>query len=249
MPHVKSLILTQQEFSDFDKIFTILTGEDKKLSAIAKGIRKPSAKLRSTLQLFHLIDIRLVGKSDLKTIAGGEIIDQFDLPEGDMERKALGFYFLELTDHWLEEDAAVSGVFNLLTETLQALQDTDKLKLLRTYFEINLLSLLGTAPGIYRGVVSGEELSEEDELYFSPEAGGVLKSENSGKEQSFAISHSSIKVLRLMLSAGWAEVSKVRGLSDADISNIREAIGNMVVSRLNRNLSSLVFLRKLGELG
>lgn len=249
MPHVKSLILTQREYSDFDKIFTILTGEDKKLSAIAKGVRKPSAKLRSALQPFYLIDIRLVGKSDLKTIAGADIIEEFKLQENDMERTALGYYFLELVDHWLEEDAAVEGVFNLLVEVLSALQETEKTKLLRTYLEVRLLSVLGTAPGIYRGVISGEKLSEGEDLFFSSEGGGVLKAKNADKESSFRISHSAVKVLRLMVSAGWEEVSRVSGLTDRDVSQMREAIGNMVVSRLNRNLSSLVFLRKLSELG
>jgi DNA repair protein RecO (recombination protein O) len=49
---VDALIIRARDFGEADKILTLYTKECGKIQAIAKGVRKPTSRLRGGVQMF-----------------------------------------------------------------------------------------------------------------------------------------------------------------------------------------------------
>lgn len=248
MSQVKALILNERSFADYDKILVLLTEDDEKITAIAKGVKKPLAKLISIIRPLAVLGFKLVGRGNIKTIAGAELKDNFAIEPTRLDKMALAFYVLELTDYWLEEKVRVAGAFKLLTEVLQAISRTENLPLLRSYFELKTLEILGRRPQLERCVVSDQVLQASEVMYFSARSGGIVASEFADAEKANRVSVQVIKLMRLMLENDWDFIDKITGFTKKDINQLREVVGQMMAKDIHKNLRSLNFWNKINEL-
>lgn len=57
----KAIILRRTNYGEADRVLSLLTPERGKLSAIAKGVRKPKSKLAGGLELLAVCDVTVVG--------------------------------------------------------------------------------------------------------------------------------------------------------------------------------------------
>lgn len=196
------IILRRSEYGEADRIYTILTPE-RKVSAIAKGVRKSTAKLASHLDLFTEIELMFATGKRLDVITSARAVKQYD-PSGDYERLRRGFLYLEMADK-LTDTESVGGVYELLRQAFESL-DTAPPALGELSFKLKLLYELGHAPDL-----SVE--SDGDGLGLDIEQGLLV--EVSDSTLAIPIDKDSIKLWRLLLVRPLGQLQRIKGAHEA----------------------------------
>lgn len=168
----KALVLRTVDYKESDKILTLFTRDQGKLTASARGCRKKGSAIAAGCQLLAWSEMVLYdyqGRWSVKEAATQRL---FQGVRDDIVRLALGCYFAEVA-----ELLAVEGEENpeLLSLTLNSLHALDKMPdkpipLVKAAFEWKAASLAGYEPLLEEGEVHGEGIS----LALSPPALAAL---------------------------------------------------------------------------
>ncbi len=144
----KALVLRTVDYKESDKILTLFTYEQGKLTASARGCRKKGSAIAAGCQLLAWSEMVLYdfqGRWSVKEAATERL---FEGARRDIERLALGCYFAEAA-----ELLAVEGLPNpeMLSLTLNSLHVLDKLPhkplpLVKAAFEWKAMALAGYEP-------------------------------------------------------------------------------------------------------
>ena len=144
---VKGVVLRETETKESDKILTLLTAEQGKISVIARGARRKGCKFAAAAQLLAFSEWTLYRKGDWHYANEGATIEMFGGLRRDLTRLALGTYFAELTESVTNPGEPAAA---LLSHLLNGLYALDKLKkpekLAKAAFEFRLLCLAGYEP-------------------------------------------------------------------------------------------------------
>lgn len=196
----KAIVLSEKEFGEADKLFSVYTENFGKIEVLGKGIRKNKAKLKGALQPLNYISLEFVeGKNFL--IATDAILEEnFEELKKEIKKYRLALYLCQLVDKLVKGEERDAKIWQLLLETLNELKLTDnKNELIIRYFEWNLLSLLGFEPELYHCTLCQERISK-GKFYFSAREGGIIceKCKEKAKEHR-EISRDAIKILRVII--------------------------------------------------
>ena len=144
---VKGVVLRETETKESDKILTLLTTEQGKISVIARGARRKGCKFAAAAQPLAFSEWTLYRKGDWHYANEGATIEMFGGLRRDLTRLALGTYFAELTESVTNPGEPAAA---LLSHLLNGLYALDKLKkpekLAKAAFEFRLLCLAGYEP-------------------------------------------------------------------------------------------------------
>ena len=141
---VKALVISDSDYKEYDKLFTLFTKELGKIRAYAFGIRREHSKKIGLLRLFSFLDIELNGAPDKYSIKDVSIIESFDCLSCEYEKMCYASYFVEIVDFLSFENIESSDVLNLLYYTFKALaQDKISPELIKTVFELKMLKYQG----------------------------------------------------------------------------------------------------------
>ncbi len=241
----RGIVIRKVNFGEADRILTILTSDRGKIRVVAKGVRRPRAKLAGWLDMFADNELELAEGRNLDIVTSASSIQHLASRDLTLQQTGLMFYVCELVDKLLEETNEVAGVFPLLIETLTAISENKiSLSIIKTYFEIKLLTILGFAPELYRCVVSGKELNGDDELYFSHLLGGVFCEGKNQDDFAPKISKDGIKLLRLLQKYPLEAISKIK-VSDETIQEASVLMSGFVEYITDQRIRSSQVLGQL----
>lgn len=241
------LVLHRLNLGETDKILTLYTREHGKLSAVAKGVRKPNSRLSGATELFTLSRFLLATGKSLDIVTQCEIQESFPALRADLARLARATYLCELLDRLtVERDATASEeLCDLTVSALYLLQRAE------TYpdgivhaYELRLMAVLGYAPVLDRCVRCGQPL-ERRTVGFSPSLGGMLCSADRYRvEDALPLSHEAVLLLQTLFSA---EPEALLALHPAPRSaaEVDKALRWYVRFRAERDLKSADFLDQL----
>src|SRR5574341_1723464 len=105
MPVYKAegIVLRRVNLGEADRIVTLLTREYGRLSAVAKGARKPKSRFVGRLELFtHLRGLLAQGRT-LDVVSQVEVVDPFPAVRTDLGRMSAASFVAEVTDRALPE--------------------------------------------------------------------------------------------------------------------------------------------------
>ena len=163
----KALVLRGVDYKETDKILTLFTQDQGKLTASARGCRKKGSAIAAGCQLLAWSEMVLYdyqGRWSVKEAATQRL---FRGVRDDIERLSLGCYFAEAA-----ELLAVEGEENpeLLALTLNSLHALDKmpdkpLPLVKAAFEWKAMALAGYEPLIDSCGVCGAVTPEEPRFH------------------------------------------------------------------------------------
>jgi DNA repair protein RecO (recombination protein O) len=174
----EAIILRSMPYGEADRILTLFTRGAGKVAAIAKGVRKPSSRLRGAVQLFSHTHLVLYGGKALDTITQGDSDETFGFIEQDLDRLTAASCCAELVDRLTMERQPQPKLFQLLLVAMRTLDGSDP-ELLSRVFEIKLLDALGYRPQFGGCVMEhhdGRQVLQPGgtTAWFSIERGGVL---------------------------------------------------------------------------
>ena len=143
----KGIVLRETETKEADKILTLLTAEQGRISVIARGVRRKGCKYAACAQPLVYSEWTLYQKGDWYYANEGATIELFRGLQTDLESMALGCYMVELTEAVTTEEMDASELLRHLLNGLYALSALHKPPaLVKAAFEIKLLCLAGYEP-------------------------------------------------------------------------------------------------------
>src|SRR5271167_289732 len=119
-----AIVLRARDYSESDRIVTLLTRDFGKLSGMAKGAKASRKRFERKLEPFSHVMLyfrrRPSGQLVFITRAEAAELPQFTLGN-DLGRFALGSYMLELADALASEEAEAAGAYGILSSALATL--------------------------------------------------------------------------------------------------------------------------------
>lgn len=143
------MVIKTLPVGEYDRHVTILTKERGKITAFAKGARRPNSRLVAATNPFSFGEFKLyVGKNSY-TVLDASISNYFEELRNDFIAAYYGMYFLELTDYYTRENNDEVKMLKLLYQTMRALcLPSLSNELIRYIFEMKSLVINGEFPGI-----------------------------------------------------------------------------------------------------
>lgn len=146
---VTGMILKQSPAGEYDRRVSLLTRERGKISAFARGARKPGSRLAAATNLFAFGDFRLYAGKNSYTVTEAEISNYFESLMTDYVGAYYGMYFTEVADYYARENNDERELLKLLYQSLRALgADSLPNPLVKCIFELKAIAVNGEFPGV-----------------------------------------------------------------------------------------------------
>ena len=241
-----ALVLREVNYKESDKILTLLTEEEGKLTVSARGCRKKDSPIAAACQLlawgeFTLYEFR--GMWSIKETASERL---FDGVRGDLEKIALASYLVEVTEALAEEGQPDLG---LLAVTLNCLHALDKLHLplpqVKTAFEWRSMALAGYEPQIERCGVCFREQPKEPHIHLGE---GTVHCatcrDRLGEGVSMPLTASALAALRHIVWGPRKRLLSFR-LDEDGLRRLSDASEAYLMTRLERGFRTLDFYKSI----
>ena len=147
--HTRALVLRETAYKDNDKMLTVLTPGEGKLSVFARGARRRGSPHIASTQLLAHSEFTLFCSKERFTLDSSESIDLFFGLRQDIQRFTFGVYFAELLDAVCVGGLPCAEIFELALWGLNALgQARRPPELIKAAFELRLMALSGFEPDL-----------------------------------------------------------------------------------------------------
>lgn len=247
--NTKALVLRETKYKDADKILTILTADEGKLTVKARGALRKSCKYAAASQILCYSDMTLFGNKGKWSLNEAQTVEQFLSLREDIEYLALANYFADMLDAVSDEDSPNPEVLQLGLNSLFALsRRLYKPEHIKAVFELRLMCLSGFEPELFGCVACGAEAA--DDALFSLK-GGVVHCRGCSPGAigiSVPVSKEALEAMRYICLA---EPKKIFSFSipekaEKQLSDIAEAY---VASQLERGFASLDYWKGVSYKG
>ena len=146
--YVTGIVLKQTPFGEYDRIVSLLTREKGKITAFARGARKPGNRLAAATNPFAFGTFRLYEGRTSYTISEADIQNFFPELLTDYIGACYGMYFAEVADFYCRENNDEREMLKLVYQSLRALcAPALPNELVRSIFELKAIAVNGEYPG------------------------------------------------------------------------------------------------------
>lgn len=143
------MVLETGPVNDYDRRLVILTKERGKITAFAKGARRPNSRMMAATNPFSFGTFKLYEGKTAYNVIEAEISFYFEELRTDFEGAYLGMYFLEYASYYTRENNDELQMLKLLFQSVRAIvKPTIDNCLVRVIYEIKALVVNGEFPGI-----------------------------------------------------------------------------------------------------
>ncbi len=143
----KALVLRETKYKEADKILTLLTEREGKLTVKARGALRKGCKYGAAAQVLCYSEMTLFGNAGKWSINEAETIEQFLPLREDIGALALGMYIAEMLEAVSDEDLPNPELLQLGLNSLYALsRGIFPQRHVKAVFELKLMCLCGFAP-------------------------------------------------------------------------------------------------------
>ncbi len=169
------MVLSTVPIGEYDRRVVILTKEQGKIAAFARGARKPNSPLVGAVNPFSFGEFTVYAGKSSYTIQSARITNYFAELREDIMGAYYGFYFLEFANYYTKEANDEREMLKLLYQTMKALTN-QKIpnRLIRYIFELRALSINGEGPQVFRCITCG---NTDRPMVFSVKKGGLVCNE------------------------------------------------------------------------
>jgi DNA repair protein RecO (recombination protein O) len=207
MPAEKSLaiVLRVIDFSESSCVVTLFTRDFGKISALAKGARRPKGPFESALDLLALVRVVFLRKASdvLDLLTEAKLERRFRAASRSLARLYAGYYVIELLNAFTDEDDPHPELFDAAESALRALDGTGSVPTTVLRFEIAALNWLGHRPSLVDCVNCGETVPNTPRVPFGLIAGGVLCGNcRAGQRTVMSLSQAARAVLQREFAGG-----------------------------------------------
>ena len=242
----EGIVLKYTNLGEADKILTILTRNNGKIKAIAKGCRKSKSSLLSSSEVFVFSEFVLYKGTNFYHISQAVTRETFYNIRKDLLRLSYATYFAELAETVSDEGIPSERLFLLLAKVLYYLSRGEiPMGILHLGYQLKLMDISGYRPNLSRCGVCRK--ANEDYRRFSIDLGGVICEDCIADESLkmsgdiFKISHGTIEALKFLLNT---EISRLntKKIDNTIFNEIDKIARSFIQSHLDKRFKSLEFL-------
>ena len=208
-----AIVLRTIEFSETSVVATLFTERFGKISALAKGARRPKGPFESALDLLAVVRIVFLHKSSgaLDLLTEAKLERRFRAAARDLSRLYAGYYVAELLTELTDEGDPHADLFSAADRTLVRLDEGAPVAPTVLDFELTALKLLGHLPSLHDCVGCGNPVEAVSRVAFGLVVGGVLCSDcRPGQRQVVSISAPALVAMRrLTEETGHGELAEL----------------------------------------
>lgn len=146
---VTGMILKQTPIGEYDRRVCLLTKEKGKISAFARGARRPGNRLAAATNPFSFGTFKLYAGRDSYTLSEAEIQNYFQELMTDYIGAYYGMYFAEMADYYTRENNDEREMLKLLYQSMRALcAPALPNELIKCIYELKAIVVNGEYPGV-----------------------------------------------------------------------------------------------------
>lgn len=236
------IVLSSTVVGDYDKRLVILTRERGKITAFAKGARKPNSPYLGISEPFNFGTFILLEGYDAYRLVGGEIKEYFLDVKQNIENICYGTYFCDVLEYLCVEGIGDPDILNLLYITLKALGRAElPNRLIRRIYELKILVFDGEAMAAFSCVQCGDNKLTA----FSLPKNGLLCEKCAGSTKGvFYLTESAVYTLQYILSTTLDKLYTFQ-VSDMVLNELEQVIGLYFSQHVPKKFNSLEILASL----
>ena len=110
----EAIVIKKTKLGEADSILTLYTPHLGKIQGVAKGIRRPKAKLAGHLELLTHSQVSFARGKNLDTITGSQTINSFLPLKSNLQLTSYALYAIELVNQFTAEHIENEPLFQLL---------------------------------------------------------------------------------------------------------------------------------------
>jgi len=247
-----AVVLRTVDYGESDRVVTLLTREQGKLSAFARGARASRRRFGGALEPFTLLtaEARMRAASDLLGLDSVAVVRGHGGIRADLARIACAGYAVELCRELVRDREPHDDLFDLLVSYLDLLDREPARPAALRALELGALRATGLSPRLDECVRCGEPLDPgEGAFRFDPGQGGVLcrACAPAASPGAPALSAATQAAL-LRLQAGGLAAAAGERLAPPAGREARDALAAFVAYQLGGTLPARRFLDEVGPL-
>ena len=228
------VIVRTHKLGEADRIVSVITENNGKVRAVAKGVRKTRSRYGGRLELLRHLDLQFYqGRGDLDIVTQAETRDHWPEIREDLDRLGKALTSAEAVDQVVQDKQPNQEAYRMLCGALETLQRSDPV-LIVPAFMLKLLAHEGVAPVLDECVVGGEATDLE---FFDPRVGGgTCAAHQRGRRGS----SSALELMRATLGGALATVLEVQQAPHTDeVSTIAHRLWEFHIERRLRSTELL----------
>jgi DNA repair protein RecO (recombination protein O) len=242
----RGIVVKEVGTGEADKIITIFSRNRGKISAMAKGGKRPKSKLSAGSQFMCYGEFVLFSGKELYSVNSCEVIEPFYEIRNDMVKLTYAAHFMDIVQEIIQENQPSPKLLQLLLNSLYMLAKTEKSpELISRVFELRALSTAGYAPHVRSCMLCGLE-SEKDYAFSFTRCGFICDREKCSAEDHFALELSSgaVKAIQHIIHARMDDLFSF-GLSPEVLKELGHISKRYLRERLERDFTKLDFLKSI----
>jgi DNA repair protein RecO (recombination protein O) len=244
-----AIVLSRFDLGEADRVLTLITPDDGKLKAIAKGIRRPTSRIGGSLEPFAELRVALARGRTFDVVTQVTVGHAWLALRDSLESAATAWYLAELADRSLEERHEAASLYGLLRRAYELLDAGMAPGRVARWYEMHLADELGVRPEVDRCVECDRMLEPTETFRWVPTLGGVLCERHPGPPASVA--GLSVEALKLLKAYQRLDVEALAGLRlpDEVEAEVEVALRDFIRIALERDPRSLAFLDEVRTSG
>ena len=240
---VNALVLREVRYKEADRILTLLTDTEGKITAKARGALRKSSRTAAATQQLTYSEMMLFGNKGRWTVNEAVVKEGFEGLRGDMDRLALGAYFAECAEAFSVEDQPDPALLQLALNCLYALSNgMHPQEHIKAAFELRLMCLSGYAPELSACAVCGREA---DRPVLSLEHGRLCcRSCASGMGERGELDADSLAAMRYIVSAPARQILRF-SLGEDSLLHLSDTAERYLLRHAERGFSTLDYWKNI----
>ena len=242
------LVLREVRYKESSKILTILTEEEGKITAEARGALRKGSKCAASAQGLVWSELTFFENRGRFTLTEGSVLEDFSALRGDLANYALGSYFAELMEAVSDEDSPDSALLHLGLNALFALsRELYPPRHIKAVFELRLMCLAGFAPMLDRCADCGSHEPEAPRFSLYGSAVHCAGCSPSAPGKSLPLCAASLAAMRHVCTAPAKKIYSF-SLEEAAAERFYQVCEEYALAQLDRGFKTLDYWKSVAQL-
>lgn len=233
------MVIYSAPANEYDKRVVLLTKERGKITAFAKGAKRPKSQFAAGTRPFAFGEFTVFEGKNAYNMVSVKIERYFEEITNDIEVTYYGFYFLELADYFGMENVESSEMLLLLYQSLRALLNKSlHNKLVRRVYELKLFAVNGEYPNMFVCAKCGNAQNLDG---FSMKDNGALCCD-CGETDKIDLLTSTIYTMQYIISTGIGKLFTFH-VSENVLKELEMVMNRFLSIYVDKELKSAEFLK------